>query len=746
MKISNRKSSAFNLPKILSILLFLSPSVLAATDGDLSSIGTQRENGRFTAVLLNYGVKLESSAEVKNWLNKYARNWWKLSSDDEIQLSPPATFNRNYKSYRIKQSHKGIPVIGLDSILILDNSNEPVFMQGMHSSMENKPTRPSISQAIALASSGLKKQDVSDIKLVYSLDKNDKAKLAYQVTVSNPVSEEQDAEIVYIDAINSEVIKRTPMMHSVLKRIIYDLSPSCAALGNGRITAGKLNHAQNNHHTRREGQAKSKSTSVNTLYDILGHANDYMLNILEMESLDDQGMPIKAATNVFYPPGKPAPHCSGGDTFQATWVSSWNMLFIPTIALPYIEVIGHELAHGIVSNGSNLAYENESGALNEAIADIIGVGFRAWYKSGGKTNPNLSKIKNNLDVWELRTNEGPSRSLKKPSQHNQPDHYLDFFHTPADKDHDWGGVHTNSGIINQAFYLVAMGGQHPHRGSGPNIIGIGIAKSARIAAISARYTLNQYDQFQDARSAFAATASFLYGEGSTEWLSVHQAMDAVGIPGQWSLPKPKPDPIKNKVDTSKVDQPTQKKEQTKTPTKKTEPAKPEKRSNLRYALISLLFLSMIFAVWVILRVTRKLNPKTTVQDYHLNKTTSTANPEPLNKVQASPSIPLPPYTFEALDGSESIVIQEKWIGSQEGLVIGRAMELVHVHMESRLVSRRHLRITGNSQQLYVEDLNSSHGTSIDGSPLKPFKPQQIQPNQLLRIAGFSYRLTLNRSS
>jgi neutral peptidase B len=94
----------------------------------------------------------------------------------------------------------------------------------------------------------------------------------------------------------------------------------------------------------------------------------------------------------------------------------------------------------------------------------------------------------------------------------------------------------------------------------------------------------------------------------------------------------------------------------------------------------------------------------------------------------------------AFDGSESIPLDEDTLSSPEGMVIGRAAELVHVCMESLQVSRRHLRIRRHGPDLFCEDLNSSHGTEVDGQRTVPFTPVVLSPGGFVRIAGFSYQL------
>jgi Zn-dependent metalloprotease len=100
---------------------------------------------------------------------------------------------------------------------------------------------------------------------------------------------------------------------------------------------------------------------------------------------------------------------------------------------------------------------------------------------------------------------------------------------------DNGGVHFNSGIGNLAFYLMAQGGTHPRMKTTNKVTAIGIAKAHHILYTSDVSLYTSMTDFQGARYATAQAAENLYGRCSQEWMTVHQAWDAVGVPGGWSL-------------------------------------------------------------------------------------------------------------------------------------------------------------------------------------------------------------------
>lgn len=106
--------------------------------------------------------------------------------------------------------------------------------------------------------------------------------------------------------------------------------------------------------------------------------------------------------------------------------------------------------------------------------------------------------------------------------------------------YDYGGVHLNSGIQNNAFYLLAEGGTH--RVSGITVAGIGRGAAEAIFFRALVYKLFPSAQFRDARLATLSAAVDLYGQGSAQYNSVKQAWDAVGVAVGEEPPPPPPPP------------------------------------------------------------------------------------------------------------------------------------------------------------------------------------------------------------
>ena len=181
-----------------------------------------------------------------------------------------------------------------------------------------------------------------------------------------------------------------------------------------------------------------------------------------------------------------------------------------------LDVVGHELSHGVTEATSNLIYQNESGALNESFSDMMGAAIEYHYYGA------------NYDgLWTLGEDIGPDgspyadglRSFADPTVYGDPSHYADLYTGTGDN----GGVHTNSSISNHWFYLLVNGGQNvnPAYASGTNVQGISFEAAEDIVYLGFT-ALTAGADFCDARASTIAVA----GNNDT---NVADAWDEVGV-------------------------------------------------------------------------------------------------------------------------------------------------------------------------------------------------------------------------
>lgn len=186
-----------------------------------------------------------------------------------------------------------------------------------------------------------------------------------------------------------------------------------------------------------------------------------------------------------------------------------------------LDVVAHELTHGVTDYTSNLIYENESGALNEAFSDVMATGVEFFYQPPGN-----GLLKADYLIAEDTWRPNGLRDLSNPGAWGDPDHYSKRYQGTDDN----GGVHTNSLIASHAFYLAIEGGTN--RTSGQSVQGVGGANRDQIEKVFYRaFTalLPSNATFSTARQATIQSARELYGSGSPAERAVTQAWTAVGV-------------------------------------------------------------------------------------------------------------------------------------------------------------------------------------------------------------------------
>jgi Zn-dependent metalloprotease len=274
---------------------------------------------------------------------------------------------------------------------------------------------------------------------------------------------------------------------------------------------------------RSEGDPATGDAAVHEAYDGLGATFDLYLEEYGRCSLDDRDMPLigtvhygRSYDNAFFD-GRQMVFGDGDEDDPSLPASErlWNRF---TIA---IDVMGHELTHGVVDRTAGLVYRGQSGALNESIADVFGslvkqkkLGQEAadadWLIGEGLFTANVNGK-------ALRSMQDPGSAYDDPvlGKDPQPGHMSDYVRTWQDN----GGVHINSGIPNKAFYLAATSiGGFAWDGAGR------IWYEALISpTLSSRATFRQF-----ARETIMV-ASDLFGSNSAEQQAVSDAWDQVGV-------------------------------------------------------------------------------------------------------------------------------------------------------------------------------------------------------------------------
>lgn len=281
------------------------------------------------------------------------------------------------------------------------------------------------------------------------------------------------------------------------RRSVYDAR-------NGRTLPGKL--------VRSEGH-RSKDIAVNEAYNGAGTTYDLYSKVFGRNSIDERGMRLDSTVHY------------GRDYDNAFW-NGQQMVYGDgdgeifnrfTIA---IDVIGHELTHGVTQYEAGLEYQDQPGALNESMSDVFGSLVKQYRRRQSAKNADWLIGKGLLAAGI----KGKAlRSMKEPGtaydddllgKDPQPGHMNDYVRTQDDN----GGVHINSGIPNRAFYETAV-----------RLGGFAWQKAGQIWYLTLRDKLRPMSQFKDAAKATLMTAREQYGAGSLESKAVQQGWAEVGI-------------------------------------------------------------------------------------------------------------------------------------------------------------------------------------------------------------------------
>ncbi|QEG23529.1 M4 family metallopeptidase [Mariniblastus fucicola] len=184
-----------------------------------------------------------------------------------------------------------------------------------------------------------------------------------------------------------------------------------------------------------------------------------------------------------------------------------------------LDIVGHEVAHGVTGNSAGLIYQNESGALNESFSDIFGEAIENF-----ALGSNDWLMGDDIGIG----GSGALRNMANPNQYGDPDTYLgNSWYTGTG---DNGGVHINSGVQNKWFYILTVGENGTNdNGDAYDVTGIGIEEAGEIAYRNLSVYLNQNSTYAEAREGALQAAADLFGFGSTQYVATADAWDAVGV-------------------------------------------------------------------------------------------------------------------------------------------------------------------------------------------------------------------------
>ncbi|MCY1689604.1 M4 family metallopeptidase [Exiguobacterium sp. SL14] len=431
---------------------------------------------------------------------------------------------------RLQQEVDGVPVFGS---VVVGNVAKDGTLKAVVNDAVNVKGKPGLAKKATLSEKKAIKLYQKAIKasefevapkaelVIYPV--KDDAVYAYKVTSTVLAGKEPSRWTYFIDANSGKVLNKFDQLAHATGTTVLGTS----ATFNTTLSAGKY-YLQDT--TRGKGvytyDAKNRTSLPGTLwadadnvfnatYDRLAvsaHVNaaktyDFYKNTYGRNSYDNAGARLNSTVhystnynNAFWDGTKMVYGDGDGTTFVALSGA--------------LDVVAHELTHAVTEYTAGLVYQNESGAINEAVSDIMGT--VAEYTVGSNFDWLVGE-----DIYTPGVSGDALRSMSNPVAYGDPDHYSKRYTGTQDN----GGVHINSGIINKAAYLLGNGGTFYN----VSVTGIGVPKLGAIYYRALNTYLTPNSNFSSLRAAVVQSAKDLYGSTSAEATAAAKSFDAVGV-------------------------------------------------------------------------------------------------------------------------------------------------------------------------------------------------------------------------
>ena len=412
---------------------------------------------------------------------------------------------------RLQERLRGLPVIGAEYIVHSDASGKVKGMNGRFSPDRDLPRNASVDGWAALtkaaAQAGIVNGAWQDMKatLLYVVNDKGDTHLAWRASVAYKNASGDQLDRVYADATTGNLVMLDAQYKRVRNRQTYTLN-------NGTTLPGTL--------VLTETGGSTSDSTLQLAHNYAGSTYDYYKNVHNRDSYNNAGATIKSS--VHFSTNYNNAYWNGS---QMVYGDGDGTQFGPLSKA--LDVDAHELTHAVTETSANLVYQNESGALNEATSDIMASAVEAY--NDGAVSTDTWKV--GEDITTPATAGDALRYMNDPAAGGDYDYYPTRYTGTA----DYGGVHSNSGIANLAFYLMVKGGSHP-RGKTSTVVTAlnatattSIDMGAKIWYRALTVYMTSSTNFSAARTATAQAATDLYGAAAAA--SVNLAWDAVGAPG-----------------------------------------------------------------------------------------------------------------------------------------------------------------------------------------------------------------------
>lgn len=461
----------------------------------------------------------EPGAVALSFLESYGSLFGVHAPSRDLTLQRQTVADRGRSFLRYQQLYQGVPVMA-GELIVQVAAGMVLSANGEVAPIESLSVEPNLNAAEArdralgmvAKGSGLAAEQLAatepelwvyDPRLLTPYDLP--ARLVWRMEISG--EEGLLHQMVLIDAHLGAVVLQLDLVESALNRAIYD---------SGNVRWDPLPGITL---VRSEGQVESSVTDANLAYDYLGDAYAFYEGYHGRDSYDDQGAILKATVR----------YCTQNTQYACPYQNAfWNgyyQQFAFGDGMVADDVVAHEYTHAVTDHTSRLFYLYQSGALSEAMSDVWGEFVDLVNERPGEDPGDRWLMGEDLSIGAIRDMADPWRSYQ-PDRMTSSDWECDLSF------YDQGGVHTNSGVLNKATFLITDGGYF----NGQTVTGLGLEKAADIFYALQTNWLTSGSDYLDVSSLLPAACDSLVGNGEIAPFDCQQVRSAIAATEMASPP------------------------------------------------------------------------------------------------------------------------------------------------------------------------------------------------------------------
>lgn len=416
------------------------------------------------------GVAKASSASViaKTFVAGHKWNKTRQPRKQELATTSVQDSLNGGKTVRLQQSYQGIPVLGAQAVVQLDSKGDikAANSETLTGAVADLTAGIGPAKARLLALASVAKSESVDPASLYSTEirkyiydpalfsiANQLPRLVWAVSITGqPGSQADVGQQVLVDANSGAIRLSLPTQEHARDRAI------CDGANDRSISASTVPCTSP---ARSESGGANAQAQVNQAYQGAGDFYDYISANFGRDSIDNAGMKLRATVR-FCPATSSEGDCPYNDSF---WDTSEQQVFLGDGTAQAEDIVAHEFTHGLVEHTSGLIYYQQSGALNEGLADVF-----------GEFVDQASHPSDHSNDWLIGQDlpGGAIRSMSDPTAFGSPDRMSSPLFYVGDE--DYGGVHQNSGVVSKFAYLLSAGADF----NGHSVTGVGVTKASAI--------------------------------------------------------------------------------------------------------------------------------------------------------------------------------------------------------------------------------------------------------------------------